>query len=881
MKSNILRITQLLLLFGFTLLASSCRETIGKLFSDEMEAGDEVNFTAIVQERTAATRTTETQVASVAYEFAIGMYKKVDTSVTQVGDDGIYTVGEDGGILEAKANTTPLYWPDNTTAYGFKAVAGTDQIEADQSTKANWLKQDRLEGGTSVYLTNKGWKLYNQQNNNTDLTTIPLEVSHTRSLITIILKAGEGVSRKALDYEVAENDLSATIYSYTTDTNGDLVTLEINPLAATTTVNYTADDDGEAETGVSSTRYDAIVEPYEYATNSSNIITRISLSGQKYSFYAQNDKNFTTSGERYNLAAGQHLTITVTLGRDGRKTLMTAKLEDWTEEVTTTICDDNGNAGEPIEINNRDELIAFLSDNNKNKAGNVALVTASFDLDVPSTDNTGDWSAYNKYDLNCTLNLGHKTLTGNHRFLSKIANAGSLLNGTIQIGGTVDAAIATENNGTINDVQITATTGATDAYATVAGVVIDNNTGTISKCSSALKVVGTDATYVGGIAAQSITSTSKASVIDGCTVTNRVSSSGSTAVGGIVGRANGYVTNNTFEYGITLLQGSNHQNIVGEKNTDHTSTFTGNAWPTTATNLEMTNTYLNPYNGIISTTDELNETIKSDYNQTGKRYRMSEDIAVSSTIGTATTPVAYELNGNGKQISTTAMIFKAITGKVHDLKILLNGSLTVTQQTGGTDAIAALAEEVYGTDAVISNVSVDMAVNTYEIKASNPAGLVVWLWGGATVSNCQVKANIVSQAPASMTEGWKLAGGIVSTVTKGTVTQCIFCSGSTLTSATNASVAYYGGIVGGIVWKDSDKDEVELTLTDCTSYVSVGTDNAKYGSVLGYSLNKGSEKNYTSSDCQGNWWPADSRAVGTCIGSDETVIGKRSSMSKQ
>ncbi|SEA27489.1 hypothetical protein SAMN05216462_0935 [Xylanibacter ruminicola] len=875
MKSNRLRITQLLLLFGFTLLASSCRETIGKLFSDEMEAGDEVNFTAIVQERTAATRTTETQVASVAYEFAIGMYKKVDTSVTQVGDDGIYTVGEDGGLLEAKANTTPLYWPDNTTAYGFKAVAGTDKIEADQSTKANWLKQDRLEGGTSVYLTNQGWK------SATGSTIIPLKVSHTRSLITIILKAGEGVSRKALDYEVAENDLSANIYSYTTDTNGNLVTLEINPLAATTTVDYTADDDGEAETDVSSTRYDAIVEPYEYATNSSNLITKISLSGQKYSFYAQNDKNFTTNETRYNLAAGQHLTITVTLGRDGRKTLMTAKLEDWTEEVTTTICDDNGNAGEPIEINNRDELIAFLSDNNKNKAGNVALVTASFDLDVPSTDNKGDWSAYNKYDLNCTLNLGHKTLTGNHRFLSKIANAGSLLNGTIQIGGTVDAAIATENNGTINDVQITATTGATDAYATVAGVVIDNNTGTISKCSSALKVVGTDATYVGGIAAQSITSTSKASVIDGCTVTNRVSSSGSTAVGGIVGRANGYVTNNTFEYGITLLQGSNHQNIVGEKNTDHTSTFTGNAWPTTATNLEMTNAYLNPYNGIISTTDELKETIKSDYNQTGKRYRMSEDIAVSSTIGTATTPVAYELNGNGKQISTTAMIFKAITGKVHDLKILLNGSLTVTQQTGGTDAIAALAEEVYGTDAVISNVSVDMADNTYEIKASNPAGLVVWLWGGATVSNCQVKANIVSQAPASMTEGYKLAGGIVSTVTKGTVTQCVFCSGSTLSSATNASVAYYGGIVGGIVWKDSDKEEVELTLTDCTSYVSVGTDNAKYGSVLGYSLNKGSEKNYTSRDCQGNWWPADSRAVGTCIGRDETVIGKRSSMSKQ
>ncbi len=876
MKSNIYRIIQLLLLFGITLLTSSCSETIGNLFPGDIEAGDEVNFTAIVQERTATTRTTETQVAKVAYEFAIGMYTD-DTH--QVGDDGIYTVGEDGGILEAKANTTPLYWPDNTTAYGFKAVAGTDKIEADQSTKAYWLKQDRLEGGTYdngalVCLTNRGWK------SATGSTIIPLDVSHTRSLITIILKAGEGVSRKALEFNLAENDLSANIYSYTTDENNKVVPLEINPLAAATTVDYDDDENGAAQKGVSSTRYDAIVMPHAYtATPSDELIARITLSGQKYSFYRGNDK--TSSQTNYNLEPGKHLTITITLGRDGRQTLMTAKLEDWTEEVTTTICDDNGNAGEPIKISNRDELIAFLSDNNKNKAGNVALVTESFDLEVPSSDNPYAWSEYNnKYDLNCTLNLGHKTLTGNHRFLSKIANAGSLLNGTIQIGGTVDAAIATENNGTINDVQITAADGVTAAYATVAGAVIDNK-GTISKCSSALKVEGSTAEYVGGIAATSTTSASKASVIDGCTVTNRVSSTSSTAVGGIVGRANGYVTNNTFEYGITLLQGSNHKNIVGIQNNDHTSTFTGNAWPTTDSNLEMTNTYLNPYNGIISNTDELEETIKSTYNQKEKRYRMSENIPVSSTIGTAETPVAYELNGNNKQISTTAMIFKTITGKVHDLKILLNGSLTVTPQDDGTDAMATLAQEVYGADAKISNVTVDMADNTYEIKASNPAGLVVWLYGGATVSNCQVKANIVSQAPTKLDEGWKLAGGVVSTVTKGTVTQCVFCSGSTLSSTTDAKVAYYGGIVGGIVWKDSENDVVELTLTDCTSYVSVGTDNAKYGSVLGYSLNKGTEKNYTSSACQGNWWPTGSRAVGTCIGSDETVIGKRSSMSKQ
>ncbi len=35
---------------------------------------------------------------------------------------------------EAKAlDTTPLYWPDNVNAYGFKAYAGTEDLEADQS----------------------------------------------------------------------------------------------------------------------------------------------------------------------------------------------------------------------------------------------------------------------------------------------------------------------------------------------------------------------------------------------------------------------------------------------------------------------------------------------------------------------------------------------------------------------------------------------------------------------------------------------------------------------------------------------------------------------------------------------------------------------------
>ena len=99
---------------------------------------------------------------------------------------------------------------------------------------------------------------------------------------------------------------------------------------------------------------------------------------------------------------------------------MSAYIEDWTEEVTTTVCDDHGNAGEPIEIDSRKRLIEFLSSDTENKAGNVALVTKSIDL--------ADWTP--KYDLNCTLNLGGCTIISNHRFLDNLASTASLVNGT-------------------------------------------------------------------------------------------------------------------------------------------------------------------------------------------------------------------------------------------------------------------------------------------------------------------------------------------------------------------------------------------------------------------------------------------------------------------
>lgn len=843
----------------------SCSETIENIFSgDDITEGEEVMFTTSLPSVVATRATTYTKLTE-PYEFTIGMYTEGNTDAVSTGT---YLADTEDKIGTLKAKS-PLYWPDTKIAYGFKATAGTETLEADQTTKAKWLAQDRLstDDQNVDYLTAKEWKTKNKNDkmvdNDEDYKKIPLNMYHQRSLITIILKAGEGVSRKSL---TVANDLSAKIYSY-----GKSQTVEINPLASKATIDYDADKNGAKETNASTTRYDAIVEPYDYSTNAeTDLIAKISISGQNYSFYAGNDENSGTIDTRYNLEAGKHLTITATLGRASRIVSMSAYIEDWTEEVTTTICDDYGNAGEPKKINNRDELIDFLMDDTKNLAGNVALITAIINLDETSTKYPEKWSMYNGTNLNCTLNLGNYTLMSKSRFLNKLNATASVINGTIQIEGTVDAAVAKINDGTIEDIKITAKTN--DTHATDAGVVIDN-TGTISKCSSSLMISGVSSTYVGGIAATSTTSPQKAAIIDACTVTNRVE--GGTYGGGIVGFANGYVTNNTFEYGITLLQDENHKNIVGVKNTNHTSTFENNAWPTIATDLNMTNATAESsrYTGIIDSENELKQSVvMADYNKTGKRFRLAKDIDVNSTIGS----VDYELDGNGKQISTKAMIFESVTGSVHDLTVCVLNNLTADETTDGTDYMASLAYEVHGSKAKISNIKVKLADDKFIIKASNPAGVVVWVWGGATVSQCEAKVNIVSQAPTGTTQGRKLAGGIVSTVSNGTVTQCILHSGSSITG-TESTIAYYGGIVGGIWLKEESGDTTELTITDCTSYVKL-SDSDHYGSILGNPFNNSNEKS-TNKDNQGNWWPTDSKGVGGInTGSDETYIGKRNTI---
>lgn len=868
---------QLVLIASLSLMISGCSEMKETLFPNEIAKGDEVMFTTAVAS-VSKTRSAEEddynkamkayQAVNKAYVFNIEMYEKQEWQDKSIGTGTYQPVADDEnqtGLLASDENKA-LYWNNVTTPYAFKATAGSETLSADQSTMQKWLLQDRLEGYgyiqkwdkdnerpvdelTSLnYHSAKEWRSLNKEvklfDNDEDYKRIPLYLQHQRALITVILKAGEGVSAKALYYSAAQKDIHTKICSYGGETPDDIM-----PLASA----YYVDKD-------STTRYDAIVAPHDYSEHpASDLITRISLSGQNYSFYAGNDSQFASDKSRYNLEAGKHLILTVTLGRNSREVHMTAYIEDWTEEVTTSICDDYGNAGAPIKITNRDELIDFLKSDEKNKPGNVALITDNIDL--------LGWDS--SYDLNCTLNLGGKTIISNHRFLKSMADAATLQNGTIQIGGTVDAAVAETNNGAIEDIRVT--TSDAKAQATAAGVVVCN-TGTISRCHSSLRVLGASTIeYVGGIAATSTSTSNKIASIDACTVSNSVK--GGQKGGGIVGQANGIVSNNTFEYGITLLQSKEtHKNIVGDTNTAHSLTAENNAWPTNDENTGLENATASEqrYDGIIDSEDELEASTTNIYNKVNSRYRLAQNISVSRQVGS----IAYELDGNNKQISTSAMIFNAITGKVHDLTVMVTTNLIADpDETAATDAIAALAFQVHGEQAAIERVNVKMADGT-KIQASNPAGLVVWVWGGATVSGCEATVNLFADVEANITQGRKFAGGLVSTVSRGTVTQCIIHSGSTF-AGTTSTIIYYGGIVGGIEKKDNSNDAPALTITDCTSFVTMPKDE-HHGAILGNALQA---QALATNNCQGNWWDADCNGVGTCTDySVEQAIGKRNAV---
>ena len=771
------------------------------------------------------------------------MYKQDGENSTVFGNAATYSPIDNNtnGDLTSSA---PLHWQDNVNKYGFEATAGTQSLEAEQDTKEKWLKQDLLKGfgyepliettgegenqtvtkdkidalnyrtNKEWYEANKTWKDLNGISSSDEYKKIPLFLQHQRALITVILKAGEGVDRNDVLASTASQKIATKIYSYDNNqTEESQKKLEITPLQGTATVDYDKIGNLPAETNVEVARYDAIVMPHNYFTNAEDEkICAINVANQNFSFYASNDSRYgkkeelSESGKKefedaYNLQAGDNLVITATLSRDSRKILITAYVQPWTDVITSYVCDDFGSTGDPIIIDNKKQLEAFLNNEEKNASGNVAVLNTNLTLD--------DWTL--SEDLNAILNLGNHTITTDNTLFEDITASGSLINGNIKVKNNstydVKTVICNTNEGLIDHINITNDDDDNPAVVSRAAIAITNH-GYISSCSSAVKVMGKataegEEIFIGGIAAESkAKSAGMLSVINNCTVTGKVDAEDGTTVkcGGIVGNANGYVMNNTYEYGVTLNQETDSQarfkNIVHTKANDDNIQLiaTGNQWPTQTTNtpvggVAITNTRPNHelFYKVIDCQDELGKLVEanSNYNDVKYSYRIADNFTVLSdtwelgkksdeTNNTNAKNVLFTLDGNNKAITldgtkkiyykdkqndaedelkantTAPMLFANITGTVKNLTLLCKQSLYgIPEYADGedgknmsSDICAPLAYAVVG--GTISNIKVHAVPYTDsegktvypKVVAALPSGLVTWAYKGATIENC-------------------------------------------------------------------------------------------------------------------------------------------------
>ncbi len=812
---------------------------------------------------------------------------------------------------EVKAlDTTPLYWPDNVNAYGFKAYAGTEDLEADQSTKEKFLLQDRLEGFGLVkgvagyeedainyrvskewYKDNKSLGLPPEGKDASYYKEIPLYLKHKRSLVTIKFKAGEGVKQEDLTHL---DNMEARIYSYS---GGEKQ--EITPLPGI----------GKLDTDEETAEYTAVVEPYDYSLNPEHdLLFEVKLSTQRFTFYPANDfeKDDAAHMENYRLEPGKHLVITATLGRDGRKVLITALIEDWDETVTTSVVDDYGQAGDLYQINNRKELREFLSNPRKNKPGNVAIIVPN-SIDLEEED--GQPAEWEPLPLDCTLNMAGAAFRTLHPVFSFVSASGNLVNGVVTVGNaSVPSAVAQENRGTLDHITVLPVTADGTASSGVAtlGALAVTNCGVIVSCSSDLPVEGTGDACVGGIAATSVYADAAASmpVIESCTVNARVDASHGQG-GGIVGTAVGRVSHNRFEYGITVLQDpGSFKNIVAAKAGDRELRAEENSWPTIALNEAAgTNVSESRYDATIDSQDELAHLLSlPSYNQDGKQFRLSSGFSISraswsfgikSDIGNGSGyTVHFLLDGNEKTITTNAMIFSNIMGEVRDLTVRLSGDITPAVVNGlEQDAVAALAYSVRGAGARISGIRVKGG--NYRIAGPNAGGVVMWAFDGATVENCQCKADIRVAVDEVGKDAKLYAGGIVACAAKATIARCVFHStGGTLfrTPDDTSAQIFYGGILGGTVPNggvDFESRRPEVLITDCTSWFDVPEGSGvRKGAVAGYAmyadeLNGNAHENGLKKGCQGNWWGSCS-GIGTFTGGTvEELLGRRNAITPE
>lgn len=988
MRLKVNRIKYIVYLLVVMMTMGACSDTLETINGSSAEQGEPILFTTLVPDVSQNTRAAQDdwkkevdsyKAVNQDYTFNIEMWK---LGADQVSGSGTYqpiTEDRDEQIVYSPDGTlknieNPLYWQDNVSKWGFKATAGTDNIEADQTTQEKWLAQDRLVGYSYLpiwdadsqkgvddfnsinYRTSKEWYADNKKaqelsglmspadSDGSEYKKIPLYMQHERAWVTIILKAGEGVTREALAYATSEANIKTTIYSYK---EGASKPLEINAWSREELIDYDSDKNGAAATGVSTTRYDAIVDPHNFIASRKNeesdIIARISVSNQNFTFAAANDQNYGSyiaddateevkeKMQIYNLQPGKHLTITATLTRASRMIMITAWIEDWTETITGTICDDYGQNGDPILINNATQLAEFLSSTDMNAPGNVGLI-------VPNALSLADtiWDG-SGYTLKATLNLASTKLSIKTPFVKAIDRTGSLINGDIIATEAFEGAtaIADENYGTVERVHVNTLSETTQIKATKAGL-INANYGTIYQCSSALPVEGT-AGYVGGIAATSLFhgDDGVSPVIDACTVSARVDGGTNvTAGGGIVGQAEGRVTNNTFEYGVTLLQDPKFYNIIGAVGTSTQGlTHSNNAWPTTAdytvSSVKITNSNVGArYDAVIDRRDELKKLLESGYNAAGKIYRVANSFTVDkenwiwgndilkeeyfatnvSSEGYAHGMVKFTLDGNDKTITldgtnNATMLFGSVIGEVYDLNLLLAKPIIADRITdiqnkddSNTDAIAAFAYAVTTAgeaNGVVRNISLKAAEGAY-IESTTPGGIAVWASHGGKLVNCVSNVPIKMHLTTTGTDARHYAGGIVAQTEKATITQCKYYGGSGSISwseedAENAkkSNSRYGGIVGGTSEIANSNDKPSLVLSDCYSWWELPqfdpevTVRPVMGSIIGstvYHDPSDNTKLYNAmaDENAGNWWSG-TTGVGLLLSgvTEDKAIGRK------
>lgn len=992
----------------------------------EIKAGDEVLFSAHVPQ--VVTRSAKDDYENMIsrfervsddYVFNIEMFE--EGKVAMVGSatynpikntvGNVTTYDEYGTLTEGSSKF--LYWPSNVKKYGFHAVSSNSSptVENDQSTFEKYLKQDRIEGygyvpgwdtnlndgeGAPIrdldnynYLTAKEWYAANKAWGAPDGMSsaqlveywkkIPLFMRHKRSRITVLLKAGEGVEREQIKYDPVLNkeNISMEVYSYDGENNQTV----INPLLGSYVCQYEATTLLPAE-DVTTACYDAIVNPHDY-TEGSNMteqkVLAVNLSGMKFSFYAANDKYFSSSPgaanedvkARYNLTEGKHLILEVTLSTDTRKILITAYVVDWEDWPFSSICDDFGQAADPMPINDKYDLIEFLTSQDMNKPGNVGVIMPlDFNLNEVVTgamvneknlisDSHGrkpkdpgyettykpgytakspseivypaGWNPTG-YDLKATLKLAGATITTNQCLFDKISPSGSIINGTVVIkdqtasDADFECAITKANYGMVD--HITVLPGETTRRATRAGMVTMNY-GTIYACASQMPVYHPDEStevLIGGIAAEMLyptntdgtADTSTLPTIDQCNVNARVDGGTNVKGGGIAGKAEGKLTNNTYEYGITLSQEvERFKNILYAKGSQDL-TINDNEWSTRADNsvVNMSGNLTNVrpeierYNQVLDSQAELRTLITNGtYNNMSSRFRIANsftvddswDQGIQNLATSALGNLLCELNCNDKTITLTGetnakMLFSNIQSHLYDLTLVVEKPIVAlpdkdaTTDEGRLPARAPLAYSVVGDRAVISNVKVKMKDGAY-VKSAASAGLVVWAYDGATIEDCQSNMDVRIALPEGTGEQQiYFVGGLVNSAAKATILRCTYLrdtmSAEDNANATPGSNIYYGGIVGGTNTKGIYSPLINIT--DCTSWLtwsaSDALPHAAWGGIIGYSKYQNASSdlvNATNGNCQGNWWaaPAGASAQGWASGmNEEKVIGKKNSV---